>query len=217
METTVEGCLNAMNGLDFAEVRIDAMDVTVEDMQKIFSKPLALIATFMPSGPDVKSQMTADDGTRKKYLIAAIEAGAKYVDVEIQSDSVFRNEIIEKAKKKNCKVIISFHDFRTTPDMEKLEEIAALCFREGADIAKIACKVNNERDNLRLLRLLDNADYQGKTVVIGMGDRGRITRIAAPLLGSPFTFASVSKGRETAEGQIEKDRLEQLIGLLKNG
>ncbi len=206
-----------MDGLDFAEVRIDAMDATIEDIQKIFSRPLALIATFMPSGPGVKPQTTADAGTRKKCLIAAIEAGAKYVDVEVQSDSAFRNEIIEKAKMKDCKIIISFHDFRTTPDMEKLEEITALCFREGADIAKIACKVNNERDNLRLLRLLDNADYQGKTVVIGMGNRGRITRVAAPFLGSPFTFASVSKGRETAEGQIEKSRLEQVMRLLKHG
>ena len=47
-----------------------------------------------------------------------------------------------------------------------------------------------------------------------MGNKGRITRIAAPLLGSPFTFASLSKGKETAEGQIEKDILEQMMRLL---
>ena len=47
-----------------------------------------------------------------------------------------------------------------------------------------------------------------------MGNKGRITRVAAPLLGSPFTFASLSKGKETAEGQIEKDTLEQMMRLL---
>ena len=28
-----------------------------------------------------------------------------------------------------------------------------------------------------------------------MGNKGRITRIAAPLLGSPFTFASLIEGK----------------------
>jgi len=213
-EQTVELCFEAMKDLDFAEVRIDAMKVTIEDMKRIFSKPLTLIATFMPTGPGMISGRAVDANTRKSFLIAAIEAGAKYVDIEVQSDSAYRKEIIEKAKLKDCKVIISFHDFQSTPEMEKLEEIAALCFSEGAHIAKIACRVNSERDNLRLLGLLNNDDYQGRMVVIGMGNKGRITRVAAPLLGSPFTFASPSKGKETAEGQIEKTTLERMMGLL---
>jgi len=213
-ERTVELCLEALKGLDFAEVRIDAMNVTIEDMERIFSKPLTLIATFMPVSHAASPEKAIDASTRKIFLMAAIEAGAKYVDIEIQSDGVCRREIIKKAKLKDCKVIISFHDYYSTPEKEKLEEIADLCFSEGADIAKIACRVNSERDNLRLLGLLNNYDYQGRTVVIGMGNKGRITRVAAPLLGSPFTFASLSKGKETAEGQIEKDTLEQMMRLL---
>ena len=68
--------------------------------------------------------------------------------------------------------------------------------------------VHSSRDNARLLGLLDDSK---KIVVIGMGDKGRITRIAAPLLGSPFTFASLSKGKETAPGQIDKEKLEALL------
>jgi 3-dehydroquinate dehydratase-1 len=49
-----------------------------------------------------------------------------------------------------------------------------------------------------------------------MGKKGRITRITAPLLGSPFTFASHSKGKETAAGQIEKNILREMIGLLRD-
>jgi 3-dehydroquinate dehydratase-1 len=213
-EPTVELCLEALKDLGFAEVRIDAMQVTIEDMGRIFSKPLTLIATFMPVSTAMMSDQAIDANIRKTFLIAAIEAGAKYVDIEIESDSACRKEIIEKAKLKDCKVIISFHDFHGTPEKEKLEEITDLCFSEGADVAKIACKVNSERDNLRLLGLLNNHDYHGRTVVIGMGKKGRITRVAAPLLGSPFTFASLSRGKETAEGQIEKDPLEQMMRFL---
>ena len=216
-EPTVEHCLEALHGLDFAEVRIDSMNVSIEDVRRIFSNHARLIATFMPVSSDGMSRRTADADTRRKFLIAAIESGAKYVDVEIQADGDFRKEIVERAKSKNCKVIISFHDFNATPEKEKLVEIAALCFNEGADIAKIACKVNAERDNRRLLGLLNNEDYHGRTVVIGMGNKGRITRVMAPLLGSPFTFASVLKGKETAEGQIEKDMLHKVMRLLKDG
>jgi 3-dehydroquinate dehydratase-1 len=196
-EPTVELCLEALKDLGFAEVRIDAMQVTIEDMGRIFSKPLTLIATFMPVSTAMMSDQAIDANIRKTFLIAAIEAGAKYVDIEIESDNACRKEIIEKAKLKDCKVIISFHDFHSTPEKEKLEEIADLCFSEGADVAKIACR-----------------DYHGRTVVIGMGKKGRITRVAAPLLGSPFTFASLSRGKETAEGQIEKDRLERMMRFL---
>jgi 3-dehydroquinate dehydratase-1 len=206
METTIEDCLKAMDGLDFAEVRIDAMNVAVEDMRRIFSRPLTLIATFMPLNPGMKSQKMVDPDTRKRYLIAAIESGAKYVDVEILADDHFRGEIIERAKTKNCKVIVSFHDFHATPDAEELESITALCFQKGADIAKIACKVNNERDNLRLLRLLDNTDFQGKTIVIGMGEKGKITRIAARSLAARLLLPRFRRGKKPRKDRLKKIR-----------
>jgi 3-dehydroquinate dehydratase I len=215
-EPTVEGCLAILRGLDFAEIRIDAMDIAIEDLKRIFSMPLPLIATYMPASLDAMSDKTADDDRRKAFLLAAIEAGARYVDVEVQSGNAFKKEIIEKAKLNNCKVIVSFHDFNATPEKDKLEAITAQCFAEGADIAKIACRVHTERDNLRLLGLLDHDQYQGRTLVIGMGNKGRITRITAPLLGSPFTFASLSDGKETAAGQIEKNVLQEMMGLLRD-
>jgi 3-dehydroquinate dehydratase-1 len=184
-EPTVERCLEALQGLDFAEVRIDAMDVTVDDVKQIFSRPSRLVATFMPAGSGARTDKTVDDDTRKELLMAAIEAGARYVDVEIQAEEAYKRDIMQKARMHGCKVIISFHDFLATPTKEKLEEIIALCFKEGADIAKIACKVSAVKDNIRLLGLLDKDEYHGRTVVIGMGKKGRITRITAPLLGSP--------------------------------
>lgn len=216
-EPTTEKCIKTLEGLEFAEVRLDCLKASVEDMQAIFSRPLRLIATFMPSNLQKKSvQTNIDNETRKRFLIAAIEAGAKYVDIEHNSDSSYREELIEKARSKNCQVIISFHDFSGTPEEDTLEKIRMDCFKKGADIVKIACKANTQKDNLKLLGLLNKKDYHGKTMVIGMGKSGRITRIVAPLLGSPFTFASLSRGKETAEGQIEKDILHQLVKTLND-
>lgn len=201
-EESVAGCLAALKELDFAEIRIDMMRLTLDDIRTLFSLPMRLIATCRPG--------SILDKYRKKFLMEAIESGAAFVDVEVESERSYREEIIAKARACSCRVIVSFHDYVRTPARHVLERVVDSCFRAGADIAKIACTVHLEQDNARLLGLLDDSK---KILVIGMGETGKITRIVAPLLGSPFTFASLSGGKETAAGQIDKETLE---GLLRN-
>jgi 3-dehydroquinate dehydratase-1 len=201
--------LKKLHDIDFAEIRMDRMALAPEDIADIFSQPVMLIATCRPG--------ELDNQKRKAYLIAAIEAGAKYVDVEVELDIVSKREIMKSAVSKGCKVIISFHDFDNTPGDEKLKQIAALCFSEGADIVKIACKANSVMDSARLVGLLGQEDFRNRLIMVGMGEEGKITRIIGPLLGSPFTYASIAEGMQTADGQIEKARLEKIMGLFKNG
>jgi 3-dehydroquinate dehydratase I len=204
-EKSLSTCLEALEMLDFAEIRMDAMPfLAPHDLRNIFTRPAKLIATCRPGGS------LANEG-RKATLIAAIESGAAYVDVEIESEPGYRDEIITTARSHGCEVIISFHDHEKTPERQELETITASCFKAGADIAKIACMVHSSQDNARLLGLLDTNQ---QVVVVGMGEKGRTTRIIAPLLGSPFTFASLSKGKETAEGQIDKETLEYILEVL---
>jgi len=156
-----------------AEVRMDRMDLSLMDVSRIFSMPLPLIATYRPKGND--------NEMRKRYLLTAIEAGAKYVDIEFESDDMYKREIISVAKSKHCQVIISFHDYENTPSEEALKEIVSICFKAGADIAKIACKVNSPIDNGKLLGLLCINDFYGRVVVAGMGKKGNIT-VLLPML-----------------------------------
>jgi 3-dehydroquinate dehydratase I len=205
---SVTECLALLEEIEFAEIRLDTMDVTREDVKRIFSVPRSLIATCRPGN--------LHDQARKDLLIAAIDHGAQYVDIEVESDSGFRHEIMAKARSGACRTIVSFHDFDKTPGEEELERIVRLCFSEGADIAKIACKVNSMGDNVRLLGLLNGNQGAERIVPVGMGSRGKITRIIAPLLGSPFTFASPDKGKETAEGQMDRHTMERVIRLLND-
>lgn len=204
-EKNTNNCLKAMRGLEFAEIRLDKMKVTDMDVETLFSQKLKLIATCRPG--------SYDEETRKRLLEKAIDAGAAYVDIEVEASDEFKDGILSKARAKGCKVIISYHNFERTPKKAELEHIVDWCFESGADIAKIACKVNSEQDNARLLGLLDS---EKALVIVGMGKKGRITRIIAPLLGSAFTFASLSKGNETAEGQIDIARLRKKIKVLKD-
>jgi len=196
-ERTVDDCLKALREQEFAEVRIDLLENVGEaDVKRIFSGHSSLIATCRPG-------KIKDDG-RKKLLLAAIGSGATFVDVEVEAADGWKAEIVAAARAKKCQIIVSFHDYKKTPTRGELKQIVDWCFESGADIAKIACQVNSDGENARLLGLLDD---RRKILVIGMGAKGRITRIVAPLLGSQFTFASANAGKETAEGQIAKNAL----------
>ncbi len=203
-EESLEGCLSALESEKFAEIRLDRTRLSPDDVKMLFSRGGRLIATCRPGGiPDL---------VRGELLSAAIDSGASYVDVEVDAEQSYRESIVARARSRGCKVIVSFHDYEKTPVRQELEAILSQCFRMGADIAKIACTARSRRDNARLLGLLDRRE---RVVVVAMGEKGGLTRIVAPLLGSPFTFASLRPGKETAEGQIDKTALEDLIKAIR--
>jgi len=182
-EPTAAACLRALQGLDFAEIRLDKMRIGPEGIKRIFSQPSRLIASCRPGG--------RSETKRLHLLLTAIQSGAAFVDVELETDVRFRERIIRA----------------------ELERTIALSFASGADIVKVACLVRTRRDNARLLGLLDAGL---SLIVVGMGRKGRLTRIAAPLLGSAFTYASIVGGRETADGQWEAASLERILLELKH-
>ncbi len=149
------------------------------------------------------------DSQRLDILKKAIACGAVYIDVEIESSVEFLNEIMNAAKEKRVHLIISYHNFNETPKREELLRILSECYDAGADIAKISCTVNSRNDAARLLSLYDEP---GRKIVIGMGEAGKITRLAAVELGAEFTFAAVSEEAVTAPGQLT---YQELTGLIK--
>jgi 3-dehydroquinate dehydratase I len=205
-DCTATECLKALAGCKAAEIRLETISKIDETAVKwIFGSKAKIVATCRPGKmPDEK---------RKKLLLAAIAAGAAYVDVEVDAPDEYKQEIVKAANAKGCEVIVSFHDHEKTPVREELEQTIDWCFNSGADIAKIACKVNSKADAARLLGLLDD---ERELIVVGMGDEGKIVRIAAPLLGSRIAYVSQGKGKETAGGQMTADELERKMKEISN-
>lgn len=201
-------CQELLPGVELAEIRLDGADLSADEIRRIFTLHTNLIATYRPSPGTVSA------GKRKMALLTAIEAGAAYVDIEIEAGAAYKKEIMQTARQRECRVILSYHNYENTPSKKQLEMIIEQCFSEGADIAKIACQVHSEADSARILSLYDYPGqlHQGKIAAFGMGEKGKITRLAASFLGSPFTYASLSRGNETAPGQLDKDTLERILG-----
>jgi 3-dehydroquinate dehydratase-1 len=204
-EPTVAACLRALEGRSLAEVRLERMRVGVKGVRTIFSRPARLIATCRPG--------RRPEEERLRLLLAAVDAGAAFVDIELGSPAATRRAIVRRARGSACRVIVSHHDFERTPPRASLERTIDRAFAAGADIVKIACLVRAPRDNARLLGLLDG---ERPLIVVGMGPAGRITRVAAPFLGGVLTYAADDARKTTAPGQMTDAVLERLIGELKN-
>ncbi|MCX7965010.1 MAG: type I 3-dehydroquinate dehydratase [Syntrophorhabdaceae bacterium] len=198
--------LKSLVGIEFAEIRMDRMRLSDNDIYDIFSQPKQLIATCRPG--------YLNEMTRKDYLLKAIDAGATYVDIELESDSKFKKSIMESARKKTCKVIISYHNYKKTPSQDVLYGIIKLCFAEGADITKIACQVSSSTDAARLIGILGSSEFENRLIVIGMGAKGRLVRVITPFIGGLFTYASFEAGKETAEGQLNFTHLAEIMEVL---
>jgi 3-dehydroquinate dehydratase type I len=204
-ETDFNKCVELTKKYELSEIRIDLTGFKIKQVEEIFKTESKLIATCRPG--------KISEAERLELLKTAIRSGASYVDVEFETDYGFKQEIIVAALKRKCSVIISYHNFESTPSPEQLKIIVNQMFDSGADVAKIACMVNKPEDNASLLSVYE----PGKRIVsIGMGELGKISRIAAPFLGAEFTFASATDEFATAPGQISYHKLRTVIELLKN-
>jgi 3-dehydroquinate dehydratase type I len=203
-EPTLNDCRAALKGLELAEIRIDKTPLTLVEIKELFAEPVKLIATCRPG--------TRPDEDRLAALLAAVAAGAAYVDIEVETPAAFRAAVVAAAREKGCKVIISYHNNSETPLRHLLLQAIESCFDHGADIAKIICRVRTPQDCVRILSLYES---RKNVIALGLGELGVITRIAAPFLGAPLTYASLAPGKETAEGQPDIKTLETIMKLVK--
>ncbi len=181
---------------DLVEIRYDMMGKTPDEVLPELDPRIRHIATCRP--------LNVPGEERFAILSRAIELGASYVDVEIESDQAFVKEIGKIASDKESSLIVSYHNFEETPSLEFLNEILDSCYRLGADVAKIACVASTAEDNARLLSLYTR---NGRKVILGMGEKGKITRIAALELGAEFTFAALDAQSVTALGQLSYEEI----------
>ncbi|MCP4399167.1 MAG: type I 3-dehydroquinate dehydratase [bacterium] len=200
-----EESLKAVDSLELAEVRLDLLDLSEEEVSTIFSADCRLIATCRPG--------KYSEDVRKKLLLLAIEAGTSYVDIEVEAEDHVKQELIQAARAKGCQVIISYHNFEKTPERVELEHVIRWCSELKPDLIKLACMVTSPRDNARLLGLLDS---DTPMLIVGMGEQGKLSRLISPLLGSFCTFASFAADKATAPGQMFKEELEELLQRLQN-
>ena len=214
MANDTDGALKKMakaNSLaDIIEIRLDVMErFDLKEIIESATNPILVTYRSRREG----GEGSADYGTRVRYLLDAMEAGADYVDVELSIPLEWRQRVFQM--KGSCGLVVSCHLLNGTPHREKLERIMENMAATGADIVKIVTWARAWEDNLRVLEIIPKAQAMGIGIIaFCMGPLGRISRIACPLMGGYMTFASLEKGQESASGQIPAPDMKKILEML---
>mgnify|MGYP006273234003 CR=1 FL=1 len=208
-EKTVDKVIETANSseADMIEHRIDYMEQLhkLDNLYTTINKPV--IATNRKA--DEGGHKLQDEKQRINTLIAAIRSGCKLVDIELSAE---KKAVIEHAKKNNCRVIVSFHDFEMTPDEKTLKEIM-LRQKESGDFGKIATTPKTIEDCHRVLNMVLEAKKIGfPMIAFCMGELGKFTRITSLLYGAPFMYASIKE--TNAPGQLNIKEMKDILEVL---
>ncbi len=113
-------------------------------------------------------------------------------------ESAFGADLLEVGGILNAPYKIhAVHDFDKTPD--DLPALLTQMRKTPADYYKIAAMAKSGVD---LLRMLELSQQNPDLIAISMGEIGQASRVLAPVLGSPLTYAPLSEEESNAPGQI---------------
>ncbi len=184
--------------IDIIELRLDYIpemeDAKICLEKTLISKTKPIIVTNRPKREG--GNYAGSEKDRLCLLQKAIELGADYVDVELDSASHI-------TRGGSSKIIVSYHNFKETP--HNINKIYEDISKYKPEIAKVVTHANDITDNVRIFELLKIANLP--TISFCMGEFGHISRILTRKFGGLLTFASLMKGKESAPGQLTVDEL----------
>ena len=213
--------------VEMAEIRLDLCDLDEEEVEELFTQSdVPLIATCRiaslaqrvaaegdlldDAGKVLSEQGLYASQPRKgrnpaeelaeNQLLKAIEAGAKYVDLEMEAPPMMGRKIRQACQEYGTMLIRSFHDFEGTPPEATLLSTLEKGRRFGGEVVKIVTTATCKADVDRILALYREAE-PGTLVAFCMGPEGRESRLEALRLGAPFTYACLTAEEATAPGQ----------------
>lgn len=184
-------------GARLIELRIDYINGEPNIRRLLTDRPCPVVITCRRIADGGKFSGTEEQ--RLLLLRTAIAEGVEYVDLE--EDAAAAIPRFGRTKR-----IISYHDFRKTPD--NLEEIHERLSALDPDIIKVCTMANHPHDNLRILEL--SRCSKVPTIGLCMGDIGAPSRILAGKFGAPFTYATFHHERVLAPGQLSFQQMTEI-------
>ncbi|HEX3987612.1 MAG TPA: shikimate dehydrogenase [Acidobacteriaceae bacterium] len=141
-----------------------------------------------------------------EVLEKAAQAGCHLIDVELQTAEHMKPAQMKKLRSYGAALIVSYHDFEATRDLDKVFD-RILPFQP--EFVKIVSTAKTLSDNVAMMRFLDRRRDEANLIGIVMGDQGTISRVLGLRAGSVFTFAAPQVGAETGPGQIDARTLRE--------
>lgn len=191
---------------DLFELRLDCLAAVSDEVEEKLPKlhaPLIITARHPTEGGVGKLSLQ-----QRRNLIVRFLRHAAYIDVELRSAMALR-ELLAISRKKKVRRIISFHDFKSTPNARVLAAMARAATSHGADIFKIATRTDTATDLARLVNFMTANGINFPLAVMGVGRLGAISRVLLARAGSALVYGSIGRA-SGVEGQLSLKQLRAL-------
>ncbi|WP_049987069.1 type I 3-dehydroquinate dehydratase [Halobellus rufus] len=198
---------DAREAADIVEFRIDKAVDPIGQLES-YDGELPIIATNRNQWFGGKAK---DNGRLDTLFAASRFDSVAYVDIELETARA-KEWILEEFRDNDVGLIISHHDFDSTPEKEILTAIIDQCAHYG-DVAKVATYPQDLSDTLVLLSALHEATQSGIDAAgIAMGETGSHTRVVGHIYGSKLGYAPLlDDDSDYAPGQISLGKLRALV------
>lgn len=202
--------------IDFFEHYSDwkKIEITGKKLRQL-TQNIPLLFTFR-----TKQEGGQSDISKQEYQTLLTQAINSHlfdlIDIELLLDLNIVKSLIALGKEQNTTIILSSHNFFSTPTKDEI--ISRLKQMEilGADIAKIAVMPKTKDDVITLLSATIEQTKESSipVVTMSMGQLGIISRICGTLTGSAITFGCIN--HSSAPGQLNINDLSQILHTLTN-
>ena len=174
----------------FTELRFDLSTFPLDNLSDL-TLPEKFIFTCR------KGRFTETE--RLKAYKKALEIGADFIDLDFETDLNLLDHLKSEIAVCKTQLILSQHNYNSTPNFNQLKESTQKAFDLGADIAKIITTAKKADDLDRIYQLYQHFD---NLIAFAMGEEGMESRAKILFLGAPFTYAAFSEKEITAPGQM---------------
>ena len=230
-DRNLEQVLEALEHCEMAEIRLDRCPLSMKDIDECFTSDVPLVATcrvaeviktepslqdesLSPQSREIKAMQIAE-----RRLVRAIEAGARYVDVELEAQKQMSKRVRNAAHENGTVFIRSYHDFEGTDSLEALKAIVEKCVYHGADMVKVVTTAVSDEDVAKVMALYDWCRVEsgmeriadGGLIAFCMGDKGRMSRLDCLAKGAPYTYAALSEQEAAAPGQWPAEEMAEAL------
>ena len=196
------------------EFRMDLADEPLAALED-YDGELPILATNRASWEGGNASGNEEERLETLESSTAIDA-VEAIDVELAAlrsgDAAW---LLDVAKETETSVVVSAHDFETTPSRSHMRNTLRDATEYG-DVGKLAVTARTLEDTLDVLSVTLEASDAGVTVAtMAMGEPGRHTRVVAPVYGSKIGYAPVDTEDATAPGQYDLETLSGLVSAVR--
>lgn len=181
---------------DLVELRLDLLADLDTPERVAASMPCPLLVTLRDA-----REGGAWQGAEKERLAVyrAWAPVAAWLDIELQAEASAWREYRNLADRHGLHLIGSHHNFEACPSRSEVQALVVKGRDRGADVVKVAALTRTDEDVDALERAVRLNAAGLPLALLGMGERGPMSRVHLPLHGSCFTYGSI--GAPTAPGQ----------------